>query len=86
MGNVLFIHTFYYPTPEEKTRLENIQLQMTKWRMDLYREWEKNRLTPGERYLSKLRFHQGIRDQWKVYKGFKDENFTNLIEFKPNEG
>jgi hypothetical protein len=80
--NVLFLNTFYLPTHEELIRLENIQRQIAGWRAELHREWDLRRFTPGERYLSKQRFHHGIRDQWKIYTGFKCEKSTNLLEFK----
>lgn len=73
MGNVLFLNTLYYPTFEESVRLHNIQLEISGWRAELAREWQLKRFTKGEMYLSKMRFHNGIRDNWKVYKGFKDE-------------
>jgi hypothetical protein len=80
--NVLFLNTPYLPTHEELIRLENIQRQIAGWRAELHREWELRRFTPGERYLSKQRFHHGVRDQWKIYRGFKCEKSTNLLEFK----
>lgn len=76
--NVLFINTGYLPTHEEWVRLENIQREIAGWRAELAREWQLKRFTSGERYLSKLRFHNGIRDNWKVFHGFKENNQTSL--------
>lgn len=81
--NVLFIHTFYYPTFEESIRLENIQKEISGWRAELLRECQLKRFTSGEIYLSKMNFHNGIRKHWRVYKGYK-EDFTKqlLIDHK----
>ena len=73
MSNIIFIHTFYYPSFQESIRLENLQLELSGWRAELAREWQLKRFTAGEIYLSKMRFHQGVRNNWKIYKGFKDE-------------
>ena len=78
---VLFINTFYYPTIQELERLENIQREISGWRAELLREQQARKYTLGEIYLSKQRFHQGIRDNWKIYKGFKEE-FTKMLEYK----
>jgi hypothetical protein len=80
--NVLFLNTPYLPTHEELIRLENIQRQIAGWRAELMREWDNRRFTPGERYLSKQRFHHGVRDQWKIYQGFGYEKSTKLLELK----
>jgi len=77
--NVLFLTTFYYPSLQELERLENIQRQIAQWRADLLREQQLRRFTPGEIYLSKQRFHQGIRDNWKIYKGFREEITKQLL-------
>lgn len=76
--NVLFLNTGYLPTHEEWVRLENIQREIAGWRAELAREWQLRRFTPGERYLSKLRFHNGIRDSWKVFQGFSENNTIQL--------
>jgi len=76
---VLFLTTFYYPSLQELERLENIQRQIAQWRADLLREQQLRRFTPGEIYLSKQRFHQGIRDNWKIYKGFREEITKQLL-------
>lgn len=76
--NVLFINTGYLPTHEEWVRLENIQREIAGWRAELAREWQLKRFTPGERYLSKLRFHSGIRENWKVYHGLSENNTKQL--------
>lgn len=77
--NVLFLTTFYYPSLQELERLENIQRQISQWRADLLREQQLRKFTPGEIYLSKQRFHQGIRDNWKIYKGFREEITKQLL-------
>lgn len=77
--NVLFLTTFYYPSLQELERLENIQRQIAQWRADLLREQQFRKFTPGEIYLSKQRFHQGIRDNWKIYKGFREEITKKLL-------
>jgi hypothetical protein len=81
MSNVLFINTLYLPTIQELERLDNIQRQISGWRADLLREWDLRRFTPGERYLSKERFHNGIRQQWRIYPGLSVKS-TKLLEFK----
>lgn len=83
MSNVLFINTLYLPTIQELERLDNIQRQISGWRADLMREWENRRFTPGERYLSKQRFHHGVRDQWKIYPGFKDQTAIVFLPLNP---
>jgi hypothetical protein len=65
--NVLFINTLYQPSYEEQVRLENIQREISGWRADLHREWHLKRFTPGEKYLSWLNFHNGVRRHWKIY-------------------
>lgn len=81
--NVLFLNTLYLPTIQELNRLDNIQREISGWRADLAREWQLRKFSTGEKYLSKLRFHNGIRDRWLIYPGFKCENFSNLLEFDP---
>jgi hypothetical protein len=81
MNNVLDFPTNYFPTFEEFQRLLNIQNQLQLWKAELHREQTLKRFTTGERWLSKQRFHAGIRDNWKVYEGFKEKN-TLLIENK----
>jgi len=83
MAQIIFIHTGYYPSFEETVRLENIQREISGWRAELAREWQLKRFTKGEIYLSKQRFHHGIRDNWRVYQGFKDE--IAKLEFKSVE-
>lgn len=78
-GQVLFINTLYLPTHEEWIRLENIQREISGWRAELAREWQLKRFTQGEIYLSKQRFHHGIRDNWKIYPGFKEDKKVLLI-------
>ncbi len=77
--NVLFLTTFYYPSIQELERLENIQRQIAQWRADLLREQQFRKYTPGEIYLSKQRFHQGIRDNWRIYAGFREEITKKLL-------
>lgn len=74
--NVLFISTLYLPTHEELIRLDNIQREIAGWRAELAREWQLKRFTPGEKYLSKERFHTGIRQNWKIYLGFKNQVYS----------
>jgi hypothetical protein len=76
---VLFLTTFYYPSIQELERLENIQRQIAQWRADLLREQQFRKYTPGEIYLSKQRFHQGIRDNWRIYAGFREEITKKLL-------
>ena len=78
-GQVLFLTTFYYPTIQELERLENIQREISGWRAELAREWQLKRFTPGEIYLSKMRFHKGIRQHWRIYKGFREEITKQLL-------
>ena len=72
--SVLFINTGYLPTHDEWVRLENIQREIAGWRAELAREWQLKKFTPGEIYLSKQRFHTGIRDNWRIFKGLKEED------------
>ena len=76
--NVLFLNTGYLPTHEEWVRLENVQREIAGWRAELYREWQLKKFTPGERYLSKQRFHNGVREHWKIYPGLKENNPRHL--------
>jgi len=78
--NILFINTGYLPNHEEWVRLENIQREIAGWRAELHRDFELRKFTPGERYLSKQRFHNGIRQNWKIFQGFniKDSNTLYL--------
>ncbi len=71
--NVLFINTRYLPTHEEWVRLEDRQREIAGWRAELARNWQLKKFTAGEIYLSKERFHNGIRNNWKVYIGFKKD-------------
>ena len=71
--NVLFINTGYLPTHDEWVRLENIQRTISGWRAELLREQQLKRFTPGEIYLSKQRFHSGLRNHWVVYPGYKNQ-------------
>jgi hypothetical protein len=75
--SVIFINTGYLPTHDEWVRLENIQRTISGWRAELLREQQLKRFTPGEIYLSKQRFHTGLRDNWKIYTGFKNEVYTD---------
>ncbi len=68
------MNTYYLPTHEELIRLDNVQRQIAGWRAELAREWQLKRFSPGEIYLSKQRFHNGIIDTWKIFPGFKEEN------------
>jgi len=74
--SVLFINTGYLPTHEEWVRLENVQRTIAGWRAELLREQQFKKFSPGEIYLSKERFHIGIRDNWKIYSGFKNQVYT----------
>jgi hypothetical protein len=73
MADILIFPTSYLPTIQEHERLDNIQKEISRWRVDLIREWDNRHFNAGERYLSRLRFHHGIRDQWKIYPGFKGQ-------------
>lgn len=76
--NVLFLNTLYLPTHEEWVRLENIQREISGWRAELLREQMLKKFSPGERYLSKERFHNGIRQNWRIYLGFCENNTKTL--------
>jgi len=76
--SVLFINTGYLPTYDEWVRLENIQREIAGWRAELAREWQLKKFTMGEIYLSKQRFHNGVRQQWKIFKGFKEKEENTL--------
>lgn len=75
--NVLFINTGYLPTHDEWVRLENIQRTISGWRAELLREQMLKRFTRGEIYLSKQRFHTGLRDNWVIYPGYKNQVYTD---------
>jgi hypothetical protein len=68
----------YYPSRDELDRLDELQRQLSYWRAELAREWQLKRFTPGERYLSKERFHNGFRNRWTIFPGFKIKLLENL--------
>jgi hypothetical protein len=74
--NILFINTNYLPTHEELIRLENVQRTIAGWRAELLREQQFKKFTSGEIYLSKQRFHNGVRDTWRIFPGFKNQVYT----------
>lgn len=74
MSNVLFLNTDYLPDFEESKRLEKWQHILDSWRAELAYMYKKNNLSPGQIALSKMRFHNGVRENWKVYTGFKKES------------
>lgn len=76
--NILFLNTGYLPTHDEWIRLDNIQREIAGWRAELAREWQLKRFAPGEIYLSKERFHNGIRQNWRIFQGLKEDN-TKLL-------
>jgi hypothetical protein len=78
---VLFLNTLYYPSIQELERLENIQREISGWRAELLKGQQARKYSMGEIYLSKQKFHQGIRDNWKIFKGFK-EDFIKTLEYK----
>lgn len=73
---VLFLNAGYLPTHDEWVRLENIQREISGWRAELLREQMSKKFTPGEIYLSKQRFYNGVRDTWKVLQGDKNKVYT----------
>jgi hypothetical protein len=69
-------------------------IQTTEKLIELYKTQEKLTLAHAElafqmraesRYnfvMAKMRYHNGFRDRWLVYKGFKNQlNDTKLLEF-----
>lgn len=81
-SNITFIHTFYYPSFQESLRLENLQRDIAGWRAELAREWHLRKFNAGEIYLSKTRFHNGIRNKWQVINGGKLE--LRLLTYNSN--
>lgn len=73
MDNILPFPTDYLPSFEEHQRLEGIQTMLTQWRAELSREHKLKSLNAGQIWLSKQRFHNGIRDTWKIYQGLAKE-------------
>jgi hypothetical protein len=81
-AQVMFIHTGYYPTFEESLRLYNQQEKLTLAHAEL--AFQCRNFSPAEKYLSKQRYHNGFRQRWQIFTGFKEnnqkllENFTDL--------
>jgi hypothetical protein len=73
MGDLLYLPTTYLPTHAENERIEAIQRQIDLWRAELSREHKLKGFNAGQIWLSRQRFHNGIRDHWKIYPGFRDE-------------
>jgi len=73
MDNILDLPTTYLPTLQEKERLEALQRQIQLWRAELSREHKLKGFNAGQIWLSRQRFHSGIRDHWKIYPGFKED-------------
>ena len=70
--NLLDFPTDYLPSEEEFTRLNNIQRTIESWRKSLVHEWDMKHFSAGERLISRERFHTGVRDNWKIFQGFKE--------------
>ena len=70
--NVLFINTFYYPDVEERIRLERLQEKLGLSLIEL--AYQTKDLPSFQRALSKMRYHQGFKDRWLIYPGFKVDN------------
>jgi hypothetical protein len=70
-GRVIYFPMVYLPSELEFERLANIQKEIQGWRAYLVTEWNQKNFNEGERYLSKVRFHNGIRQQWKIIEGLK---------------
>jgi hypothetical protein len=68
---MIYFPMVYLPSELEFQRLANIQKEIQGWRSYLVTEWNQKNFNQGERYLSKVRFHNGIRQQWKVINGGK---------------
>lgn len=73
MSNVIFFPTLYNPEFTEMLRLEELQRQLNYARAELAREWQLKRFEPGEKFLSKERFHNGFRERWLIYPGLKNK-------------
>lgn len=73
MGQLVPFPTTYLPTIQELERLNNIQKEIASWRVELIREWDKRFFNAGERWLSRQAFHHGLRDNWRIYPGFKGQ-------------
>lgn len=72
MNNIVIFPTSYLPTFEELQRLDNIQATIAGWRRDLRAEHEKRFFNAYQIMISRQNFHNGIRDNWKVYPGLKE--------------
>ena len=74
--SVLFINTGYLPNYEEWIRLDNIQKTIAGWRAELLREQLLKKFSPGEIFLSKQRFHSGVRATWKILHNQENQVYT----------
>lgn len=73
MGQVLFFPTTYWPDFEEQQRLLSWQRSWDLWRAKLRYDQREAKLTGFQAALSTMRYHTGVRDNWKLYQGLKEE-------------
>jgi hypothetical protein len=74
MSNVLYLPTDYLPDFEESKRLDKLQTMLSQWRAELAYTQKMKGLNAGEIALSSRRFHNGVRDTWRIYKGLGKTN------------
>lgn len=72
-AQVIYLPTTYLPDFEETKRLEKWQQQLDLWKAELAYQQKLKRMSPGEIYQSKERFHYGVRDSWRVFQGLKGD-------------
>lgn len=70
-AQVAFITTLYFPDNEERVRLQKLQDRLNSGRIELL--FATRYLDAAERYLSFQRYHNGFRNRWVIYPGFRNE-------------
>lgn len=76
-AQVMFINTCYYPSFEESMRLFNLQQRLELSLAEL--SFATRDYSDHEKYMSKLRYHNGFRERLKLLHGFK-ENKDKIVE------
>ena len=71
-AQVMFINTLYYPSFEESMRLFNLQQRLELSLTEL--AFATRSYSDHEKYMSKLRYHNGFRERLKLLHGFKGIN------------
>lgn len=74
---MIFFPMVYLPSEQEFERLKNIQAEIAGWRSYLVLEWNQKNFNDYEKAMSKQRFHNGIRQHWKVIEGGRLDDQQN---------